>query len=131
MAEFVEVMRWAYKICIEHKGNCCHKCPLLTSYGECRFKISSIITDPRKLEPLIMDWAAERPEPVYPSWEEAWNTLFHDAYDKRVPCLRYFLPHDRYVQLCEKSNGRCYECRHQPIPAEVAEKLGIRPKEGK
>lgn len=126
MAEFVEVMGWAYRICIEHKGRCCHKCPLLTSYGQCRFQISEILTDPRKLEPLIMDWAAEHPEPVYPTWKDAWVKLFPNACE--VPCPRKYFDEGCFpIFICAKHD--CDRCKALPMDPEIAEKLGIRPKE--
>lgn len=129
MAQFVEVMKQARRICLEHPGDC-HGCPLHDDEGlACRFYLNETYFYDDGTERIVLKWAEEHPERVYPSWDEAWNALYPDAYDKRVPCLRYFLPHDKYVELCEKINGRCYKCRQQPIPAEIAEKLGIRPKE--
>lgn len=129
MAQFVEFMKQARRMCNMQKDTC-KDCPVGTMEGRiCRLNVIEISEDDVEVERIVMDWAAEHPEPVYPSLEEAWNALFPDAYDKRVPCLRYFLPNDKYVKLCKKNNGRCCECRHQPIPAEIAEKLGIKPKE--
>ena len=69
-----------------------------------------------------MDWAAEHPEPVYPNWEEGWRQIFPDA--KYTPCpgnfgIKYIVPDCAYRV--------CTDCKSSPMPAEVAEKLGIKP----
>lgn len=56
----------------------------------------------QKMEELVMSWAAENPEPVYPSWGTWLAAKF--GYD-----------------LCE--------IMYEPIPADIAQKLGIEPKE--
>ncbi len=59
-------------------------------------------------------------ENAYPSWNEAWKQVFPKA--TWVPC-----PAGNFgVGECAES---CAECREHPIPPEIAEKLGIRPKE--
>ena len=127
MADFTEVMMQAHRMCAMQKR--CEECPGW-DVKESFCRISCVaLSDFYVLEQNVLTWAAEHPERVYPSWDEAWSALYPDAYDKQVPCPRYFLPHDKYVELCEKINGRCYKCRQQPISAEIAEKLGIMPKE--
>ena len=60
-------------------------------------------------------------ENAYPSWNEVWKQVFPKA--TCVPC-----------PVCNFGAGECVtscaECRARPIPAEIAEKLGIKPKEG-
>ena len=58
-------------------------------------------------EKIIMSWAAEHPEPVYPAWRD-W--------------LR-----DQYPMLGPYTMTDILE---SPIPADIAEKLGLQPKEG-
>jgi site-specific recombinase XerC len=61
---------------------------------------------------MIMKWAANHPEPVYPTWEE-W--LITQGVIKENPSggVGYPMP-----KLFEH------------IPADIAQKLGIEPKEG-
>jgi len=64
-----------------------------------------------KVEEAVMAWAAEHPEPVYPTWGEwliAIGILYRDD------------PRHAY-SISIKANTQ--------IPADIAEKLGIEPKE--
>lgn len=122
MAEFTEVMRQAKRLCAAHDSTCTtNNCPL--DGGEaCRLNIDLDGEDYNELERIIMDWAKEHPEPVYPSWEAAWRQLFPDA--NCVPCpdsfgIKYGVP--------ECAHLACTACKSRPIPAAVAEKLGIEP----
>ena len=122
MAEFVEVMQQARRLCAAHGGMCNYRnCPL-DNRKECRLNIDLDGEDYNELERIIMDWAAEHPDPVYPSWDEAWKNLFPGA--KKAPCPRTFFGCECMVDI------GCTECGSRPIPAEIAEKLGIKPKEG-
>lgn len=124
MAQFVEVMKQAYCMCNEYKDDGCCKCPLLLKGGRCRFQIYCLKTKPKKLERLIMDWAAERPEPVYPSWKEAWKKLFPNA--REVPCPRKYFDEGCFpIFICAKHD--CDRCKALQMDPEIAEKLGIRP----
>ena len=60
------------------------------------------------IEKEVMAWAKEHPRPVYPTWFE-WL--------KSVGAL----PTEQTI---------CHRGLEQPIPADIAEKLGIEPKEG-
>lgn len=123
MAEFVKTMEEARRLCATQEN--CEKCPIWYARLEvCRIgaafnddKIVDTIT-----EGIILSWAKEHPEPVYPSWEAAWRQLFPDA--NCVPCpdsfgIKYGVP--------ECAHLACTACKSRPIPAEVAEKLGIKP----
>lgn len=122
MSEFTEVMRQAKRLCAAHYGMCStNNCPL-DSGEACRLNIDPDGEDYNELERIIMDWAAGHPEPVYPSWEEGWRLLFPDA--NCVPCpdsfgIKYGVP--------ECAHLACTDCKSRPIPAEIAEKLGIKP----
>ena len=118
MAEFQEVMRQWSRMCnaVPGKSECInicrdkqsgYTCPMYDS-GLCNKSISSQ-TDKDRLEgeKTVMAWVAEHPEPVYPTWVE-WL----------------------------RQNGvvpRDQKCFHdwllKPIPADIAQKLGITPKE--
>lgn len=119
MAEFAEVMKQLKRMCKETVY--CLYCPLMVGDDECLFlnKTDYICKNAEEIEKGIMDWAASHPEPVYPSWEDAWNSLFPDAGD--VPC-----PNQWFGEDCPKVLD-CSECLGRPMSKEVAEKLGIKP----
>lgn len=111
MAEFQEVMRQFNRMCEFYHSKspcpkCCTNCPLNGSDGISeRCKIDAFVNDSEWIEREIMSWAAEHPEPVYPTWYEYLNKMYGAAFgDLRVI-------------------GR------QPISADIAQKLGIEPKE--
>lgn len=127
MAEFVEVMKQARRLCAAHGGMCNYRnCPL--DNGEtCRILPDHDGEDYNDLERIIMDWAAEHPEPVYPSWYEYQQQTFPGLKSRWICPLTVGVPCQ-----CKSvtSVQACTKCRNSPIPAEIAEKLGIRPKEG-
>jgi hypothetical protein len=102
--------------------NDCDQCELMTDAG-CRFAIfGDDAKHSSEIEHIVMDWAAKNPEPRYPSWHEAWKQLFPDG--QRTPCPgccgKKYAP-----EWCGQEE--CGECKNRPIPAEIAEKLGIKP----
>lgn len=121
MSEFTEVMRQARRMC-ETFCDACSKCPIGNANElECGITPTSEM-DFKEVERRVMQWAAEHPEPVYPSWEEGWRQIFPDA--KYTPCpgnfgIKYIVPDCAY--------RACTDCKSNPMPAEVAEKLGIKP----
>lgn len=123
MAEFVEVMKQARRLCEEQQHiDCCVRCPMQGKEG-CMVTADAENIDYVEAERKIMDWAAEHPEPVYPSWIDAWQQLFRGA--KNVPCPELYFGAD-----CTDGSGEgCIACKRSPIPAVFAEKLGIKPKE--
>ena len=127
MAEFMEVMRQARRLCAAHDGMCNYRnCPL-DNGNECRLNIDLDGEDYNELERIIMDWAEEHPEPVYPSWKEAWQKLFPNACE--VPCPRKCFDEGCFpIFICAKHD--CDRCKARQMDPEIAEKLGIRPKEG-
>jgi hypothetical protein len=60
------------------------------------------------MEELVMSWAAENPVPVYPTWFEWFKTVVTD---------------EEMIQ-----RGMYWDMQ---IPADIASKLGIQPKEAK
>lgn len=123
MAEFTEVMRQAKRMCSVHGGICSYRCCPLANGETCRLNVELDGEDYNELERIIMDWAAKHPEPVYPSWAEGWRRLFPDS--KFAPCPDCFGLKYR-VDECV-SGLTCTACKARPMPAEVAEKLGIKP----
>ena len=69
-----------------------------------------------EIEKAITDWAAENPEPVYPTWLEWLETMglvFYKPITETESRATIFAPE-----------------AIKPIPADIAQKLGIEPKEG-
>lgn len=121
MAGFQEVMRQWKRLCMESHGeNACANCPC--SKDEYALFCDAIYDTPNDtnwpfIETAVMSWAAEHPEPVYPTFAE-WM-------------------YDSFLKWCQRNYpGRAkdekawfdyiYETR---IPAYIAEKLGLQPKE--
>lgn len=122
MAEFVEVMRQAKRMCAAHGGMCnSRNCPL--DNGEaCRLAADQDGVDYNDVERIIMAWAAEHPAQRYPTWRE-WRNKMFDGWEFDInPCI--FASHSRFN--CNEVKT-CWECANKPIPADIAEKLGIKP----
>lgn len=127
MAEFVKTMEEARRLCAAQEN--CEKCPIGNAKAlECGITPTSEM-DCKEVERRVMQWAAEHPEPVYPSWEEGWRQLFPEADIRHTLCPEVF--GDKYrCDWCHDDNdynANCDECLERPMPAEVAEKLGIKP----
>ena len=125
MAQFVEVMRQAQRICLEHPGDC-DGCPLRDEDGLfCRFSLGENYLYYDTAERIVLKWAKEHPEPVYPSWYQFQETTFPGH-------TRWICPMAFGIECPSKNTTdahTCKVCRDNPIPAEIAEKLGIKPKE--
>ena len=120
MAEFKEVARHWKRMCNKNwRSTTCHGCPIAEherSYEAC----SNIGVDISIMEEIIMEWAAEFPEPVYQTWAEwlAEKGAFGPFKDIKTDFTEIEI-------LCKMR-----DMMFQPIPADIAEKLGIEPKEG-
>ena len=104
MAEFSEVMKQLARMANACKGEC-EKCPLDNSVlctGPWCFGGTEGIAE---AERIVMQWAAENPEPVYPTWAEWLDTL------------EVVVNGGNAVMMKPKMLN--------PIPADIAEKLGI------
>lgn len=67
---------------------------------------------PEDFEKEVMAWAAEHPETQFPTWGE-------------------FLCNIGLIHDCTESEDVVSRLFHEEIPAEIAQKLGLKPKEGK
>ena len=112
MAEFEQVMRQWRRFCKSH--NHC---------GECEFDGKGICGEAHMsevpfadIELRIMAWAAEHPEHVYPTWTE-WLIENGLLFACDSPYLK------PWFVINQNRIGK-------PIPADIAQKLGIEPKEG-
>ena len=109
MAEFAEVMRQFNRMCKANAG--CFNCPLHGLDGIDRCRISAFVRDPNRIEREVMSWAAEYPEPLYPTWAE-WLTDQAVMVIGERGCYGNILPMNKIFT---------------PIPADIAQKLGIEP----
>lgn len=124
MAEFQEVCRQALRMSRATESSVTHVALYITDKGTVSGDFGREAVDPAVLEESIMKWAAENPEPVYPSWNDAWRQLFPDAYCVNSPCPNHFLQKERSMPCDYRV---CTDCKSQPIPADIANKLGIEP----
>ena len=106
MAGFSEVMRQWRRFCKSH-NNC----------GECEFDGKGICGEAHltdipyaDIELRIMSWAAEHPEPVYPTFRE-WLIS--------IGVIGQMSTHSVIADKLAMT----------PIPADIAQKLGLKPKE--
>lgn len=123
MAEFFEVMKQVRRMCWSIS---CNNCILPRRSDEmCILEDAPAkITDEEiaEIEAKTMKWAAEHPEVRYPTWREWQREHFRDAAIMMRPCA-YISYTDAH---CRDYEG-CGACANQPIPADIAEKLGIKP----
>ena len=112
--DFVQTMKDWRRMCRymdkEYGNSSCEKCPLGGCNAIYEMCGKENFTD---MEHDISTWAAEHPEPVYPSWVE-WlyeQGLMTDVIDG-------------------KGGNFLYNLASKPIPADIAQKLGLQPKEG-
>lgn len=116
MSDFVQTMKDWRRMCVVYStddDDCCKGCPMLDfdfdEHGcDAIFSDWSKAADWKKVEDTIDEWAAEHPEPVYPTW---------------IDVMKMYGVTDE--------TGYCYlDSAYKPIPADIAEKLGLQPKEG-
>lgn len=115
MAEFTTVLKQLRRMCA---NNGCNDCPVCDKYCRVLGGMSE-----SEIERVVMHWAAGHPEPQYPTWEEWQKTNFPDAESAIFPCS-----FDSKKNVGCKRVESCKGCRAHPIPAEIAKKLGIKPK---
>ena len=107
MAEFSEVSRGYIRMC-ESFFETCEGCPISACSGNdiyvCR---NRVLKNPEKYEDTIMNWAAEHPEPVYPTWVDWFRQI--GVVPPEQKCFHAWLL--------------------EPMSADTAQKLGLQPKE--
>ena len=112
MADFVQTMKDWRRMCktftTDDDESCCEGCPIMAleidEHGcDAIFSEWADKADWEEVEDVIETWAAEHPEPVYPSWYEYLTDMYIATWN----------------MIKDKS-----------IPADIAEKLGLQPKEG-
>jgi len=75
-----------------------------------------------RFERILATWNKEHPEPRYPTWKEWQKANFANA--ASPCCIGNFADANCY-------DGYCETCMNQPIPEDIAKKLGIKPIGGK
>ena len=113
MAEFVTVMSEFMRLCIRFKQ--CEDCPVYKEGFNCDKKYEGYSkTSAEELEHVIMTWAAEHPEQVYPTWGE------------------WLLEQGVIRAGTESRNGFTYQTvtdkLFAQIDTDIAEKLGLEPR---
>lgn len=118
MAEFVQTMKDWKRMCSAMEklrpDDSCNGCRL-EGYGCPAIYEDDSHVDYADVEKNVTAWAAEHPEPVYPTWRE-W--LIEQGVIQMVESVR----HDSLIPSMMLSVD-------EPIPADIAKKLGIEPKE--
>ena len=128
MAEFTEVCRQAMRMCEAHAAENGDKIKYIqlciSKDGRITLKGGGTTETAEELEKYIMQWAADHPEPVYPTWAEWQKKTFPDYHAPINPCI---------LASCKalECDGDCRGCANKPIPADVAAKLGVKPIERK
>lgn len=133
MAEFTEVMRQAKRMCKSCAS--CDECAVSTNSELCPLvdhTVEQLPTDWNldklpEIERIVMQWAAEHPEPRYPTWEEWQKKNFPTAQDVMHPCAFMNRKEVEKARGVECGRTPCNTCARSPIPADIAEKLGIKP----
>lgn len=128
MAGFVEVMRTAKRMC-ESMGDCDVICPLHDMCSDYSWlHIAPVYINENELakcEAAIMKWAAENPELRYPTWREWQQEHFRDNATMIRPCV--FMSKADAHCIVYMGAYDCCNCVNQPIPADIAKKLGVKP----
>lgn len=120
MAEFNELVQIKKRICIKYKSSGCIGCPIKCSSGDLCGIISISGYSNNKfmeLEEVLLSWAAEHPEPVYPAWG--------DWFAERGDLIKLW----RNIKVCSGHGPGVIGFLYEPIPTDIASQLGIKPKD--
>ena len=121
MAEFKDIAREFNRMCHFYDTPPCEGCPMgfhTINRSDC---MSRLFYNPEKYEERVIKWAEKHPEPKYPTWTE-W--LSKQGFVE--------LKAGQFVK--QTGNEYVYECKTVailtdkaavPIPADIAEKLGV------
>ena len=129
VAEFTKVAHEWVRMCKAYSdAGDCIKCPMVTN------PICGCMSDDNgasdkeisKAEADIMSWAAEHLEPQYPTWMEWLHDL--GLIVRREGTFTEYGPNEVFSAI--KKVDILTIKGYQSIPADIAQKLGIEPKEG-
>ena len=127
MAEFQEVMRQWQRMCksMQEKNMSCKEDCLLGLNPTCGELEYASLEEINNAETVIMKWAAEHPEPVYPTWEEWLQSVgVMESSEGLLSRLQGQLLIDGIPAYAVPTSKVL-----QPMDADIAQKLGIEPKE--
>lgn len=115
MADFIDMMR-SYKRMCESFQHCDDGCPLRKHNADCTYDdcLTFAFKEPATVMKAVQKWGAENPEPTYPTIKEYLWEMF-----------------EKHGVASMTDKGFDIWLRSTEIPAEIAEKLGIEPKERK
>ena len=121
MAEFEQTMKDWRRMCkAQDDTTCeaCSSCPMGDDGKSCMavYEDKFETVDFAHIEQTVTEWAAEHPEPVYPTWYE-----YLISESVLVPRSNYTTYDLNALLLAQLKNT--------PIHADIAQKLGIEPKE--
>ena len=92
--------------------NGCEDCPIMkNTHGARCGDMPCEMQDVESIAREVEKWAAEHPEPVYPTW---WSWLINEG----------------VIEKGSTYTGAFDQLKTTSIPADIAQKLGIEPKEG-
>ena len=125
MADFVQTMKDWKRMCNamgqEDEYTACDKCDLRPFGCPAIYEKECDSADWQYVERVVAKWAVANPEPRYPTWGEWFaeqGELSANWKDLRV------------VSCSGKSSAGIIGLLYNEIPADIAQKLGIEPKEG-
>ena len=101
MAEFKEVVKEYSRMCGTYVDDYCNRCPLVEEITDNYTCPEYLLDFPDVVENVVMQWAVENPKPEYPMWIEAISRM----YPGMAPTQSVY----------------------QPVPEDIAKKLGIEP----
>jgi hypothetical protein len=126
VAEFIDVIHTIQRICKKNEGQCSvcilgeYACP-----NNARFDKTEEAAF-RELEDAVVEWAEENPEPVYPTWEEWLQSI--GVMESSEGLLRRIQGQLLIDGIPAHAVPTSKVLR--PMDADIAQKLGIEPKEG-
>ena len=114
MADFVQTMKDWRRMCMAMEklrpNDACAGCRL-EGYGCPAIYENNSHVDFRDVEKQVSEWAEAHPDPVYPTWLE-------------------WLMNKGFVTASSNQYGTSYNFDwDKPIPADIAQRLGLEPKE--
>lgn len=131
MGDFVKTMRDWKRLCDlmdkKYDYSCCKYCPMdhLKSCGALLELEEDVYAD---IAETVDAWAAENPEPVYPTWAEWMEEMGLTM--RSVTAARRILGTDSSQEATIPFIVTLSLNASNPIPADIAGKLGLKPKGG-
>ena len=111
MMDFVQTMKGWRRMCKAIGGVSCEGCELHIDGNDC-VAVYEGDMDYAHVERVVTKWVQEHKEPVFPTWHEWLRTV------------------GAIEPIYNDPFGEQYRF-NDPIPADIAQKLGIEPKEGR